>query len=88
MLILNSPDLEVTTVNQKMIVNGEIIDAKEVKKTDNGTLPFFICVSKPDTCPPGTISTTTAAIANKELLNNSETRRPIKGRSKSCKQKP
>ena len=44
MLILNSPDLEVTTVNQKMIVNGEIIDAKEVKKTDNGTLPFFICV--------------------------------------------
>ena len=88
MLILNSPDLEVTTVSQKMIVNGEIIDAKEVKKTDNGALPFFICVSKPDTCPPGTISTTTTAIANKELLNNSETRRPINGRSKSCMQKP
>ena len=88
MLILNSPDLEVSTDNQKIIVNGEIIDTKEVKKNDNGTFPFFICVSKADTCPPGTISTTTAAIANKELLNSSETRRPIKGRSKSCIQKP
>jgi hypothetical protein len=88
MLILNSPELEVTTDNQKIIVNGEIIDTKEVKKTDNGTLPFFICVSKADTCPPGTISTTTAAIANKELANKSETRRPIKGSNKSCMQKP
>ena len=87
-LRLNSLDLEVTTVNQKIIVNGEIIDAKEVKKTDNGTLPFLICDSKPETCPPGTISTMTAAIANKEVLNNSEIRMPIKGSSKSWMQKP
>ena len=87
-LRLNSLDLEVTTVSQKIIVNGEIIDAKEVKKTDNGTLPFLICDSKPETCPPGTISTITAAIANKEVLNNSEIRMPIKGSSKSWMQRP
>ena len=64
--ILYSPDLVVAIVNQKVIVSGEMTDAKLVKKKDNGTFPSLIWVSKPEMCPPGTIITITAATANKE----------------------
>ena len=37
--ILNSLDLEVIIVSQKIIVSGEIIEAKEVRNTDRGTVP-------------------------------------------------
>jgi len=64
------------------------MEAKEVKKTDKGTFPFLIYVNKPDTCPPGTISTINAAIVNIVFSNNLETRMPIKGRNKSWNNKP
>ena len=81
-------DLDVITVSQKIIVIGEIRDAKEVKNTDNGTFPLLICASKPDTWPPGTIKTITAAIANNELLKISEVKRPINGNKMSWMPKP
>ena len=86
--ILNSLDLVVIIVSQKIIVSGEIIEAKEVKNTDSGTFPPLIWVSKPETCPPGTIKTISAAIANKELLNISDTKRPISGSKISWIPKP
>ena len=86
--ISKSLDLEVTMVSQNIIVSGEIIEAKEVKNTDNGTFPPLICESKPDTWPPGTIKTITAAIANKVLLNISEIRSPISGSKMSWMPRP
>ena len=77
--ISNSLDLEVIMVSQNIIVSGEIIEAKEVRNTDNGTFPPLMCVSRPDTWPPGTIKTMTAAIANKVLLNISEIKSPMSG---------
>ena len=67
--ILNSLDLVVTIVSQNKIVTGDTIVAKDVKNTDNGTFPPFMCDSNPETCPPGTIKTITADTVNKELLN-------------------
>jgi hypothetical protein len=65
-----------------MIVIGESSEVVDVKKTDKGTFPSFICVSKPETCPPGTIKTITDAYANKESEKISEIKTPIVGRSK------
>ena len=75
-------------VNQKIIVSGEIIDAKEVKNTDSGTFPPLMWESKPETCPPGTIRTITAATPNIELLNISESKIPISGSRISWIPKP
>ena len=66
-------------LKQNIIVIGEISDAKEVKNTDKGTFPLLICASKPDTWPPGTIKTITAAIAKTELLKSSDIKRPTSG---------
>lgn len=82
-LIRNSTELELITVSQKIIVNGDNIETKEVKKTDKGTFPFLMYVNRPDIWPPGTIRTIAAAIENIELSNNFEARMPIKGMSKS-----
>ena len=86
--ISNSLDLEVTMVSQNTIVSGEIIEAKEVRNTDSGTFPLLMCASRPDTWPPGTIKTITAATANNELLNSSDIKRPISGNKISWMQRP
>ena len=86
--ILYSLDVEESIDSQKMIVIGESSEVVDVKKTDKGTFPSFICVSKPETCPPGTIKTITDAYANKESEKISEIKTPIVGRSKIWITKP
>ena len=86
--ISNSLDLEVIMVSQNTIVSGEIMEAKEVRNTDSETFPPLICVSKPDTWPPGTIKTMTAAIANEVLLNISEIKSPMSGSKTSWIPRP
>ena len=86
--ILYSLDVEESSDSQKMIVIGESSEVVDVKKTDKGTFPSLMCVSRPETCPPGTIKTITAAYANKELEKIREIKIPIIGSSKIWIAKP
>ncbi len=86
--ILYSLDVKENIDNQKTIVTGESNEVVDVKKTDKGTFPSLICVSKPETWPPGTIKTITTAYANKESLKILEIKNPITGRSNNWITKP
>ena len=86
--ILYSLDVEESNDSQKIIVRGESNEVVDVKKTDKGTFPSLICVSRPEMCPPGTIKTITAAYANKESEKIREINNPIIGRSKNWITKP
>ena len=77
---LYSLNCEEISASQNTIVNGDKIDVIEVKKTESDTLPFFMCVSKPETCPPGTIRTIADAIAKRESLKIIDISNPITGR--------
>ena len=78
----------ITMVYRHIHGNLIVIVTKDVKNTDNGTFPPFMCDSNPETCPPGTIKTITADTANKELLNISATSSPTAGSKISLIQIP
>jgi hypothetical protein len=62
-------------------VIGDKSDVMEVKKTESERLPLLIYVSKPEICPPGTISIKIDAVANTDSLKINAMRKPTEGRA-------